>query len=60
VIFFHSEEQRIAAEESREELDRSGRLRRPVVTGIVPCAAFWAAEEYHQKYHQKHGGGCGF
>jgi len=59
-IFCHSEEQRVVAEESREQLDRSGRLRRPIVTEIVPCATFWTAEEYHQKYHQKHGGGCGF
>jgi peptide-methionine (S)-S-oxide reductase len=59
-IFYHSDAQRLAAEESLEELDRSGRLRRPVVTEIVPCAAFWEAEEYHQKYHQKHGAGCGF
>jgi peptide-methionine (S)-S-oxide reductase len=59
-IFFHSEAQRLVAEESREELDRSGRLRRSVVTEIAPCAEFWAAEEYHQKYNQKHGGGCGF
>jgi peptide-methionine (S)-S-oxide reductase len=59
-IFYHSDAQCLMAEESFEKLDRSGRLRRPVVTQIVPCAVFWEAEEYHQKYHQKHGGGCGF
>jgi peptide-methionine (S)-S-oxide reductase len=60
VIFYHSEAQRQLAEESLERLDRSGRLRRPIVTQIVPCTTFWEAEEYHQKYHQKHAGGCGF
>lgn len=60
VIFYHSDVQRLLAEESLERLDRSGRLRRPVVTEIVPCATFWEAEEYHQKYHQKHATGCGF
>jgi peptide-methionine (S)-S-oxide reductase len=59
-IFYHTDAQKLLAEESLELLGRSGRLRRPVVTEIVPCAEFWAAEEYHQKYHQKHGGGCGF
>jgi peptide-methionine (S)-S-oxide reductase len=59
-IFFHSDEQRRMAEESLERLDRSGRLRRRIVTVISPATTFWEAEEYHQKYHQKHGGGCGF
>jgi peptide-methionine (S)-S-oxide reductase len=59
-IFYHSDVQRLAAEGSLEQLDRSGRLRRPIVTEIVPCATFWKAEDYHQKYHQKHGAGCGF
>jgi len=59
-IFYHSEEQRQAAEASRDRLDQSGRLRRRIVTEITAAATFWEAEEYHQKYHQKHGGGCGF
>lgn len=59
-IFFHSDEQRQLAEESRDRLDRSGRYRRSVVTEIVPAVHFWPAEEYHQKYHLKNGGGCGF
>lgn len=59
-IFYHTDEQRCLAEESLERLDRSGRLRRRIVTVIVPATTFWEAEEYHQKYHQRHGGGCGF
>lgn len=59
-IFYHSEQQKIAAEESLERLDLSGRLRRRIVTEIVPAVTFWEAEQYHQKYHQKQGGGCGF
>lgn len=59
-IFYHSEEQRRSAEESRDALDRSGRYQRTVATEIVAATTFWEAEEYHQKYHMKHGGGCGF
>ncbi|GFE61676.1 peptide-methionine (S)-S-oxide reductase MsrA [Geobacter sp. AOG2] len=58
-IFYHSEEQRDAAETALERLDLSGRLRRRIVTEIVPAATFWEAEAYHQKYHHKQGG-CGF
>ncbi len=59
-IFYLSDQQRQAAEASRDGLERSGRLRRPIVTEITAAGTFWEAEEYHQKYHLKHGGGCGF
>lgn len=60
MIFCHNEEQRTAAEASLERLDSSGRLRRRIVTGVVMAGTFWEAEPYHQKYHLKNGGGCGF
>ncbi|MBT1071127.1 peptide-methionine (S)-S-oxide reductase MsrA [Pelotalea chapellei] len=59
-IFCHDESQRQAAEASRERLELSGTLRRSIATEIVPAAAFWEAEAYHQKYIAKNGGGCGF
>lgn len=59
-IFYHTDEQRVLAETSREALDLSGRYQRSVVTEVVPATVFWQAEEYHQKYHKKNGGGCGF
>ncbi len=59
-IFYHNEEQRCQAEASRDQLQQSGRYQRTVVTEIVPVATFWPAEEYHQQYHRKNGGGCGF
>ncbi|MGC8639770.1 MAG: peptide-methionine (S)-S-oxide reductase MsrA [Isosphaeraceae bacterium] len=58
-IFYHDEEQKAAAAASMERLRASGSLRRPIVTQLVPATTFWRAEEYHQKYVQKHGGaGC--
>jgi peptide-methionine (S)-S-oxide reductase len=59
-VFYHSEPQRQQAEASRDALDQSGRHQRSVVTEIVPAGFFWVAEDYHQKYHKKNGGGCGF
>ena len=59
-IFCHSDEQYSAACASRDELACSNRLRRSIATQIIPATFFWEAEGYHQKYHQKNGGGCGF
>jgi len=54
-IFYHSPEQKAAAEASRAREDASGRHRRPIVTEITPAADFWRAEEYHQRYLEKRG-----
>jgi peptide-methionine (S)-S-oxide reductase len=56
VVFHHDDAQRTAAERMKETLQASGRFRRPIVTQITPAGTFWRAEEYHQKYFQKHGG----
>jgi len=52
-IFFLSPEQEAAARASKEELDKSGRLRAPVATEITPASTFWPAEDYHQRYIEK-------
>jgi peptide methionine sulfoxide reductase msrA/msrB len=57
-IFYHSEAQRRAAEKSREDFDRSGVYLNKAVTQIVPASTFYAAEEYHQDYFDKHRGGA--
>jgi peptide-methionine (S)-S-oxide reductase len=55
VIFFHDDEQRQVAEQSKAALDASGRYRKPVVTQIEPAQTFYRAEEYHQRYLEKQG-----
>jgi peptide-methionine (S)-S-oxide reductase len=44
-----------AAESSKQELDKSGKFRRPIVTEIVPAVTFWQAEDYNQQYLEKRG-----
>jgi peptide-methionine (S)-S-oxide reductase len=52
-IFYHSEQQKRLAEESKKALEASGRFGKPVVTEVVPAGKFWPAEEYHQDYYKK-------
>ena len=52
-IFYHDEEQRRLAEETKRAIDASGRFDREIVTEIVPAGEFWPAEDYHQDYYRK-------
>jgi peptide methionine sulfoxide reductase msrA/msrB len=52
-IFYHDEEQKRLAQISREDLDRSGRFQRPIVTQILPVGTFFEAEDYHQNFYKK-------
>lgn len=53
VIFYHNEEQRRLAEESKRAMEASGKFDKPIVTELVPASAFYPAEEYHQDYYKK-------
>ena len=55
VIFYHTPEQRAAAEASKAALEQSGKWQRPIVTQIVAAQPFYRAEEYHQRYLAKRG-----
>jgi peptide-methionine (S)-S-oxide reductase len=55
VIFYHNEEQKRSADQSKRELSESGRFRKPIATEIVAAQPFWRAEEYHQQYLEKRG-----
>jgi len=57
-VFFHNEEQRKIAEQSKADLDASDKYSDPVVTEITPAEPFWRAEEYHQQYVLKNKPAC--
>ena len=60
VIFFYDADQQRAALKMKDDLDLSGRFPRKIVTQIAPAPEFWRAEEYHQRYFEKHGiAACG-
>ena len=54
-IFYHDEAQKAAAIASKDRWNKAGRFSSPIVTEITPASAFYRAEEYHQRYLEKHG-----
>ncbi len=56
VIFYHTPEQKLIAEKSKEQLELGDIYgRKDIVTEILPATIFYPAEDYHQKYLAKHG-----
>lgn len=56
-VFWHEAEQERAAREKISAWDAAGKWQSPIVTEIKPASTFWRAEEYHQRYLEKNGGG---
>lgn len=50
VIFYHSPEQKAAAEAVIAELEAAQLWPQPIVTELSPLQAFYPAEDYHQEY----------
>jgi peptide methionine sulfoxide reductase msrA/msrB len=58
-VFYYTDEQKTAAEAFQAQLEKSGKFKQPIVTELTPASIFYRAEEYHQRYVEKHGGaGC--
>ena len=51
-IFYFDEEQKNLAQKSLDKLQQ--KLDKKIVTEITKADTFWKAEEYHQKYFEKH------
>jgi peptide-methionine (S)-S-oxide reductase len=54
-IFYHSPEQQVQAQASKDALEKAHRYSKPIATQIVPAPAFYEAEDYHQQYLEKRG-----
>ena len=52
-IFVADESQRRAALASKAAIEKSGVLKKPIVTAIIPASTFWPAEDYHQDFYRK-------
>jgi len=52
-IFYLNEGQKQLAEKSKQQLAKTGRFNKPIVTEITAAGKFYPAEEYHQDYHSK-------
>ena len=53
-IFYHDLKQKAIAEKSKEELEKQGLYKNPVVTEITPFKNFYVAEDYHKNYYEEH------
>ena len=50
-IFYHNDEQKLLAEESKLKVDNSHIFTNPIVTEITKLDKFWPAEDYHNNYY---------
>ena len=51
VIFFHNEEQKVQAEESKKAAQNSGYWNDPIITEITMLNNYSDAEDYHHNYY---------
>ncbi|WP_297819206.1 peptide-methionine (S)-S-oxide reductase MsrA [uncultured Lactobacillus sp.] len=53
VIYYNCTEQEKIAEESKQQLQDSGKFDKPIVTRIEKAMPFYPAEDYHQDFYKK-------
>lgn len=53
VIYFYNQAQKEIAEQSKQELQNSGKYKDPIVVTIEEAPTFYRAEEEHQDFYKK-------
>jgi methionine-S-sulfoxide reductase len=56
-IFYKDDAQKAVAQGVIDKLNKSGRIKKPIVTSLEPADKFWPAEDYHQKFTERTGRG---
>jgi methionine-S-sulfoxide reductase len=57
-IFYKDAKQKAEAQKIIDELNKSGKYKKPIATTLEPAGKFWPAEDYHQHYTEKTGFGA--
>lgn len=52
-IYYHTNTQKEIATKSKQELEKSKKFEKPIITQIIEYGIFYEAEEYHQDYSDK-------
>jgi peptide-methionine (S)-S-oxide reductase len=52
-IFYHDEKQKMIAEKSKTELEKSKHFKNIIVTEISPFKNFYVVEDYHKNYFER-------
>ncbi|HLJ33229.1 MAG TPA: peptide-methionine (S)-S-oxide reductase MsrA, partial [Ktedonobacteraceae bacterium] len=52
-VYYQNDEEKQAALAVKEEVEKSGAYKKPIVTEIVPFANFYPAEDYHKDYYER-------
>ncbi|GAE24453.1 peptide methionine sulfoxide reductase MsrA [Halalkalibacter wakoensis JCM 9140] len=52
-IFYHNENQKEEANKSKEDLSKTNRFSKPIVTEVIKATEFYSAEESHQHFYKK-------
>jgi peptide-methionine (S)-S-oxide reductase len=52
-VYYQNDEEKQTALAVKEEVEKSGAYKKPIVTEIVPFTNFYPAEDYHKDYYER-------
>ena len=54
-IFYYNDAQKETIDQAIQNMKKSGKYRRPIVTSVEKFKAFYPSEEYHHNYYNRNG-----